>query len=260
MLITLQETRPEDFERDVVQVAIKGTTSILESALKHKTVRRVVLTSSIVAILPGKTLLAGDAHGVYDHTSRVHPAPLGPFQNVRQAYWSAKVRALEAAEHFQRQHKPHFTIVQLLPGYVVGPKELATTAKAVGDGSNLVTTPILAGKTAPSPVMMHVIGVSDTARLHVEALDEDRVKGDGVFLLDIGRPSFDEISDILARRAPELVKKGGFPLGGSQPAQEVHYDISETVRAFGPFELKSYEDDLVDLVKQLVELQGASTV
>jgi len=40
----------EDYERDVVQPAVKGTTNILNSALKASTIKRIVITSSIIAV------------------------------------------------------------------------------------------------------------------------------------------------------------------------------------------------------------------
>ncbi len=43
----------EDYERDVIQPAVKGTTNILKSALKAPTVKRIVITSSILAVIPG---------------------------------------------------------------------------------------------------------------------------------------------------------------------------------------------------------------
>lgn len=86
----------EDVHRDIILPAIHGTTSILTSALKAASVKRVVITSSLVAIVPGDALANGDMTNVYGPNSRVSPLPTAPWgTDIWGAYRNAKVLALE---------------------------------------------------------------------------------------------------------------------------------------------------------------------
>ena len=138
-------------ERNIIHPAIHGTTSILNSALKTSSIRRVVITSSIVAIVPGKVLSQGDSSSTtYNSSSRVRPSPTSPFEeNAATAYRAAKALALDATDRFLIDKKPHFTIVNVMPGYVIGENALATDREGLSDGSNALITTIIQGIKAP---------------------------------------------------------------------------------------------------------------
>jgi nucleoside-diphosphate-sugar epimerase len=55
-----------DFEKDIMAPAVRGTVGLLESAMKSPTVRRVVITASIGAIVPGEKLMTGDDSVIYN--------------------------------------------------------------------------------------------------------------------------------------------------------------------------------------------------
>jgi nucleoside-diphosphate-sugar epimerase len=57
--------KPEDNERDLLWPAIKGTTSIMESALKAPSVKRIVITSTMATISHiGKGVWPGKVYNV----------------------------------------------------------------------------------------------------------------------------------------------------------------------------------------------------
>jgi nucleoside-diphosphate-sugar epimerase len=243
----------EDFERDITQVAVNGTTNILRAAKKIPSIRRIVITSSIVAIVPFETLRTGAPDELVTPSSRVNRIPKGPWTDERSAYHAGKVAALAAAERFLRDEQPHFSIVHLLPGYVIGPKHFATDPQNVMASSNVAILSVLLGQEGDRPSQRVIVGLTDTARTHVEALDEEKVTGSELFILD-AHVTFDEVSDIVRAKLPAVAEQGYLPLGGSVKAVETPCDTENTVRAFG--KLDSYEHDVVDLVKQFLELQG----
>ncbi|KAK9260647.1 hypothetical protein V1519DRAFT_492466 [Lipomyces tetrasporus] len=197
-----------DPENDIIIPAVQGTTSILSPALKIESVRRVVITSSAVAVVPGPALSYGDSQNVYTPNSRVRSLPSAPYR-------ASKVLALDATDRFLVESRPHFSIVNIMPGYVVGANELVSDASKAGAGSNGVVMAVVMGQKSPLARPASVVHVQDVARIHVAALDELRVPGSKSFLLDSGRLSFDEAIDIVTKHFPEAVKDGTLPLGGS---------------------------------------------
>ena len=130
-------------ERDIIAPAIHGTTSILNSALRTPSIRRIVITSSLVAVVPGSALSNGDQTTVYTSSSRVRPLPTAPWGDHASAYRASKVLALDATERFLAEKKPHFTVVNVQPGYVIGPHALIEDAEALVSGSNAVVMSVV---------------------------------------------------------------------------------------------------------------------
>jgi nucleoside-diphosphate-sugar epimerase len=64
--------KPEDNERDLLWPAIKGTTSIMESALKAPSVKRIVITSTMATISHiGKGVWPGKVYNVATFVMRL---------------------------------------------------------------------------------------------------------------------------------------------------------------------------------------------
>lgn len=59
----------EDHEATIIQPALRGTVGMLESALKEKSIKRVVITASIVSVMPGAAWGPGFDEVVYPNTS-----------------------------------------------------------------------------------------------------------------------------------------------------------------------------------------------
>lgn len=245
----------ENPERDIIEPAIHGTTSILNSALKFKSIRRVVITSSAVAVVPGPLLSKGDPDNIYHSSSRVNPLPTGPWNDFGAAYRDSKVLALDASDRFVAEKSPHFSIVNVMPGYVIGANELVTDAKEIANSSNGVLMAVIMGLKTLEARPANIVGVTDVARIHLAALDERKVVGSKDFVLDSQQPSFDQVAEIARKSFPEEVKKGLLPLGGTVPAAIVKFDITETVRTFGS--LDAYENDAISVVSQYLKLSGA---
>ncbi|KAI9058008.1 D-lactaldehyde dehydrogenase [Trametes sanguinea] len=116
---------------DVIPPAIQSTLSLLQSALKHRnTVKRVVLTSSVVALAP----LAGpdDEPKVVDETmwndvAVEHVREKGKDSNPRMVYPASKTLAEREAWTFWKKEneklggKLGWDLVTLVPPFILGP-------------------------------------------------------------------------------------------------------------------------------------------
>ncbi len=107
--------KPEDYEAFFVKPAIAGDVGMLRSAAKAPSVKRVVLTSSAVAIIPFKYFMGqGDKDRVFTASDRI-PYAEGPWGFEFEAYSAGKAAALNAAEKFLRDEKPSFELVPIFP-------------------------------------------------------------------------------------------------------------------------------------------------
>ena len=100
----------DDPQRDLVDPAVLGTTSVLQSCLEAEGVRRVVLTSSGAAISDQAN---GHINTEEDWNTRS--------SLTRNPYYHSKTLAERAAWDFVATNDPGFDLVVINPFYVIGP-------------------------------------------------------------------------------------------------------------------------------------------
>jgi hypothetical protein len=115
-----------------------------------------------------------------------------------------------------------------MPSYVFDANELITDAKSVASGSNALLMGLVLGMGAPYASPGTVVHVDDIARIHVGALDEERVAGNANFLASIS-VRFEDALEVAARLFPEAVQDGKLPLGGKRATSPLTVDTRETV-------------------------------
>jgi len=237
----------DDFEANIIQPAIRGTLSILYSALKESKIKRVVITSSVLAVAPASS--AGNSAPVLPYTAdNIVPDPQGPYPNAFTAYGSSKILAYNHTREFITKERPSFTIINIMPTFVIGKNELATTPEAVRKGSNgIAMAPLLGSKQdfGPPAVACHV---DDVAFVHIAALSPG-IKGNRNFGVNYNGTKgivWNDALDIVKKHFPEAVEKGIFPLGGSQPSVAPPFDASRTEEVLN-FKHKNFEDMIVSL-------------
>ncbi|RDW69913.1 hypothetical protein BP5796_08310 [Coleophoma crateriformis] len=242
----------EDPENDVIIPAVKGTTSMLYSAAKVPSVRRIVITSSGVAVIPTHALVNGDEQNTYTPNSRVRPLPTAPWGPPFFVYQCSKILALDAIEKFIVEQKPKFTIVNIVPGFVIGPNMLDTRPEQMLLGSNRgAMAPLLGLTESPRPTVISTL--KDVARVHVGCLDENKVVGNKSFFVPSPKMAHDDAKSIAEKHFPAAVKDGRLPLGGTTPSVYLSLDSSETTEIFG--EMGTYEDAVKELIEQYLALK-----
>jgi len=248
---------PDQYETHLIAPAIKGTTSILSAAHKTPGIKRLVITSSEVAIIPWEDFIAKEVDTVFDDTYQI-PFPAGPYSHPFEAYAASKVRALVATKEFVEQKKPEWDVINIMPSFVVGDNEIITDPKLISDGTvSAAFAQVLGGDSGWGNVPSTSIHVADIARLHVDALNP-KIEGNQSFLaVSEGERGtrWEEAIDIVNRNYPEAVKKGILPNNGKAATKRTKVDSSRTEKVFG-FQFKSYEEQVKSVVEQYLTLLG----
>ena len=146
-VIHLATPKPRDrFRNDseFIHTAVGMATAILHAACRSTSIKRVVITSSMVALRSGDrgaTIpVSGDSH---------IPNLDEPYANAALKYVASKVATLNAIDDFIRTENPPFFVVNLVPGWTIGPHALATSGEALLQTSNMMVLLPLLGKTLP---------------------------------------------------------------------------------------------------------------
>ena len=249
---------PEQWEDELVAPALKGTQSILTAAYKTSGIKRIVITSSEVAIIPWEEFIAKEVDTVFDDTYEI-PFPAGPYTHVFEAYAASKVRALVATKNFVAEKKPEWDVINIMPSFVVGDNEMITDPKLIADGTVAAAfAQVLGSDSGWGAVPSTSVHVADVARLHVEALNP-KIEGNQSFLaVSEGERGtrWEEAIEIVNRNFPEAVKSGIFPNNGPASTKRTKLDASRTEKVFG-FKFQSYEEQVKSVAKQYLELVGA---
>lgn len=156
------EIIPENYKTELIDPAVADTVSVLKAAAKTTGIKRVVITSSIVALIEPKWLLEQEPPMgmVFDHNSRSQ-FPEGPYPTDFHAYNAGKIAALEATEAFIRDNKVNFDVTNINPSFIIGKNELVTNAEDFMMGTNLVALGVVLGKSVPYPVFGSSVHVDD---------------------------------------------------------------------------------------------------
>ncbi|BAT11309.1 Os10g0477900, partial [Oryza sativa Japonica Group] len=132
----------ENLEEDITETNVRGTLNVMGSCVRARaTVKRVVLTSSVAAVLhDGRTTMQGgdDGHVVVDESSWSDLDYLATLPNHPSANWVWKVRSEKEASRVARENG--ISLVTVLPVIVVG----AAPATRGFNSSSLVLS-LLAG-------------------------------------------------------------------------------------------------------------------
>ncbi|KAK8123017.1 cinnamyl-alcohol dehydrogenase [Apiospora sp. TS-2023a] len=230
----------------IYEPTVKSVRTMLNSALKAPSLKRLVITSSIVGNTPYPP---GSAFGVETTAKSRVPDTPGHFDSVGPAYGAAKVAALNSIDRFIRDERPAFAVVKVIPGLVLERDERALKVDDLRAGSNFFLLDLLTGKLAGHPLPSAVADVSDVAK---------RRRGEGPAIAeDLGVTTsnlFNDAWDLVQKRFPKAVANGVFRQG-DQPTRPFNWDAHPTEVDLG-FSFKRYEDMVLDVAGQYLELSS----
>lgn len=98
-----------------------------------------------------------------------------PLKSPHQAYCAAKSQCMTYHNDLRVSKKTPFSIAQVIPGTVIGPSEFVITRQDAIMHLDRQTKAILFDDTKPR-YAFGFVHVQDCARIHIEALDEEKVK------------------------------------------------------------------------------------
>ncbi|KAJ5824689.1 NAD-dependent epimerase/dehydratase [Penicillium robsamsonii] len=186
--------------------AVKGTTALLKAAAKVPTIKKVVVTSSIAALIPMSGIPAGgvikedndwdfsvDENGDFE-------VPQNPAATAMRLYMASKLLANNATWEFRETAKPQYALVTLHPAFVYGHNLVQSSADGIKMGSNSgLWDLIMKGDATRSTVGVHI---QDVAEAHIKALDPKIVDG-SKYLLAGPKTTGPEVARIVRRLYPD---------------------------------------------------------
>lgn len=234
----------DDARETFIKPAAAGTLNILDAAEQSGTVRRVVFTSSIAAIVP-----ISQMEGKEQRTRPVLPddripVDQGPYQSEFAAYAASKCRALQVAEEYMKNERPPFDAVYIHPGFVLGANTAATTEKQAMRGTNSMLAALLLGHSQGVYAGLSV-HVEDVARVHVKALSP-KILGDQSFILG-EQVRWTDAIDIAEEELPELFASKLLTTSGYYQTVSIPIDTSLTTDTFG-MDFISFADQVKSVV------------
>jgi dihydroflavonol-4-reductase len=151
-----------DPQMDLVEPAVRGTISVLESCRESHSLRRVILTSSVAAITDRAD---GHVNTERDWNTRS--------SLTRNPYYYSKTLAEQAAWQFMEAEKPRFDLVVINPFFVIGP--------SLVPGINTSQTSLIGLTNGQIPAVMALdwplVDVRDVALAHIRAMENPAVAG-----------------------------------------------------------------------------------
>lgn len=251
-LMSNQIPPPDDQDAFFIKPAVRGTLNILEAAKKSRSVRRVVITSSITALIPFSEVNGSQRCSTWiSPTDRIPFVP-GPYSDEHEAYAASKVAALQEGEAWMADNNPDFDVIHLHPSFVEGRNDLALHTREVLKGTNAIILSIALGKQFDHSTMGATVHLEDVARVHVQALDE-MVPGNASYILS-QNTEWEEVTDIVSRNFPDAIQKGVLPNSGSASSHLVFIDAGLTEEIF-QFRHMGFEEQVKSVVGHYLEFR-----
>ena len=174
-----------DPQKQIIDVAVNGTQNVLDSVARVPSVKRIVMTSSIAAIISydeqDKTYTEDDWCTSDD--IHVNPYGMGKAQSERLLW------------EFVDKHADRVQAVAINPSVVIGPPLAKHHIR-----SSLAFIRDLVGWTYPAcaPIRLHLVDVGDVAKGHVRSLTSEKAVGQRMIFSD-RQMSMLEVSKVLSR-------------------------------------------------------------
>ncbi|MFT3926565.1 MAG: aldehyde reductase [Myxococcales bacterium] len=153
----------KDPQRDLVDPALQGTRNVLNAAASTRSVKRVVLTSSMASITDEpeseKVLTEDDWNELSSLT--------------RNPYYYSKTVAEREAWKLAEQHKDRYSLVAINPFLVIGPSH----SQALNTSNQLFSDLLNGTYPGIMRLVWGFVDVRDVARAHVEAMERDHASG-----------------------------------------------------------------------------------
>jgi nucleoside-diphosphate-sugar epimerase len=233
-----------DPQKDLLDPAIKGTKNVLESAKRSGSVKRVVLTSSIITV-EEEIYTEGRIYTESDWNIIDSPEKDISQLGTDAVYGLSKFRAEKLAWKFVEEQKPHFDLVTFCPCFILGPPLSATNAESLSVQTvQMLFVGVAAGNS------MGVVDVRDVAEAHVRAIEHK--SANGRYLLSSKEAVTDfELAQILAKSGefPNVA----FPEPFEEPPPRKQFNTEKVQKELG-LVYTPIDKTVVDMAKALISL------
>ncbi|GMP41534.1 hypothetical protein CsSME_00011604 [Camellia sinensis var. sinensis] len=179
-----------DPQAELIDPALKGTVNVLRSCAKVPSIKRVVLTSSMAAVMCNQKMLTPGLH--MDETWFSDPLFC---KESKLWYQLSKTLAEEAAWKFAKENGIDLTVIN--PGWVIGPFLQPTLNATV----EVVLNVINGAKSFPN-ASYRWVDVRDVANAHIQAFEIPSASGRYCVVNRVAH--FSEVVKILRELYPAL--------------------------------------------------------
>ncbi len=204
----------KDSEKELIKPALEGTRNVLNSVNETESVKKVVLTSSVVSIYGDAIDMQDTRKAIFDETNWNTTSSAN-----HQPYSYSKKIAEKEAWNIQSNQK-RWTLATINPGFVLGP---SLTKRADSTSIDFLIN-MLNGKLKMGVPKLNfgIVDVRDVAIAHLKAFENDNANGR--YILVNESKSMKQIADILAKKYSDKF---------SVPKMELPTPL---VYAFGPLQ------------------------
>ncbi|GMP41528.1 hypothetical protein CsSME_00011602 [Camellia sinensis var. sinensis] len=225
-----------DPQVELIDPALKGTVNVLRSCAKIPSIKRVVLTSSMVAVICNRKMLTPGLH--IDETWFSDPLFC---EESKLWYHLSKTLAEEAAWKFAKENGIDLTVIN--PGWVIGPLLQPTLNATV----EVVLNVINGAKSFPN-ASYRWVDVRDVANAHIQAFEIPSASGRYCVVNRVAH--FSDVVKILHELYPTL----DIPekCENDAPFQMANIVVNEKAKGLG-VEFTPLEVTLKDTVESLKE-------
>ncbi|KAF1941775.1 NAD(P)-binding protein [Clathrospora elynae] len=223
----------DNFEETVFQPAEKLMSNILQSAKRSTTLKRVVITGSIVStmrlpndMMSNRVISSADYNDI----------PLAEATtDVGAAYQYSKVTAEKQAWAFMKREKPQWDLVFHLTPSITGRSiQQGWRSEKTGLGGMSSIYRSLFDREAVTMMVPHFLDVDDVAFMHVKSLDTAAVPGNKRYLASAGIIDSNDVARKIREEFPQLRNRVPEPAAGTGiPDALVTLDLAETDEVFG---------------------------
>ncbi|CAI7600163.1 unnamed protein product [Penicillium pancosmium] len=186
--------------------AVKGTTALLKAAAKVPSIKKVVVTSSMAALVPlaglpdGGVIKEDNDWDLSVNENGSFEDPANPAATPMVLYMASKLLANNATWEFSKTAKPQYALVSMHPGFVYGPNLMQKNAAGIMGGSNSALWGFIMAGTPTG--FLTAVHVQDVAEAHIRALDPKIVDG-SKYLLVGKSTSVPEITRFVKNNYPD---------------------------------------------------------
>src|SRR5210317_296290 len=242
-----------DPQKQIIDVAVKGTQNVLDSVARAPGVKRIVMTSSIAAVINYEQQ---DRTYTEDDWCTSDDMWLDP-------YGMGKTQSERLLWQFVDEHADRVQAVAINPSVVIGPPLAKHHIR-----SSLSFIRDLVGWSYPAcaPMRLHLVDVGDVSKGHVRALTSDKAVGQRIIFSE-RQKSILEISKVLSRQyktpmreLPRLIlyiaayldKRFSLPL--ARASANLHYEFGSNrpMELLG-INLRNTEESILEAAETMVE-------
>ena len=243
----------ENNERDLLDPAIKGTTSILQATEKYAPqVKRIVITSSFAAIVdlmqgtrPGYTYSENDWNPVTYEEAKAGDGAT--------AYCASKTFAEKAAWDFVKDRKPNFDVATICPPMIYGPLDHDASLDHLNTSSADIYRLMNGSQKEPGPTAFPAFAdVRDVGEAHVKAYEKTQGSR---YLITTGNFQYPDVCEIIKKVLPAYASK--VPDPSSTKKVETFKVNNEHARKDLGMHFTPLDQTITDTAKSLARLQEA---